>query len=103
MLRAADRELAKAIRVVAGLYGDGVLPRPAGTAAPWPDLLAIPRTPSPIERRLYEMYLVHRGRSFQGTFHSSPGHALWEGWAGLVRDREDIERMAAELRSRARP
>ena len=100
MLREADRELAAAIRVVAGLYADGSLPRPPGASSPWPDLLAIPRTPSPIERRLYEMYLVHRGHAFQGTFHSSPGHALWEGWAGLARDREDIERMAAELRGR---
>jgi hypothetical protein len=101
LLRAADREFAAAIRTVAALYADGVLPRPQGAPAPFPDLLSIRGKPAPIERRLYDMHLVHRMRTFQGAFHSSPEHSLWQGWAGLVRDREDIERMADELRRQA--
>jgi hypothetical protein len=98
MLRESDREFAAAIRVVAALYADGVLPRPSGSSQPFPDLLAIRGAPAPIERKLYDMYLEHRARAFQGTFHSNPETALWEGWSGLVRDREEIEAMAAELR-----
>jgi hypothetical protein len=102
MIRAADREFAAAIRVVAGLYADGLLPRPVGTNSSFPDLLAIRRAPAPVERRLYDMYLEHRMRAFQGAFHNSPGHSLRDGRAALVRDREAIEAMAAELR-RAQP
>lgn len=98
MIRAADREFAAAIRVVAGLYADGVLPRPAGSNSGFPDLLAIRGAPAPVERKLYDMYLEHRMRAFQGAFHNSPGHSLREGWSALVRDREAIEAMAAELR-----
>jgi hypothetical protein len=98
MLRESDREFAAAIRTVAALYADGVLPRPSGSSQPFPDLLAIRGAPAPIERKLYDMYLEHRARAFQGTFHSNPQTALWEGWSGLVRDREEIEAMAAELR-----
>ena len=47
------------------------------------------------------MYLEHRMRAFQGTFHDSPDYALWRGWSGLVRNREEIEAMAAELRRAA--
>jgi hypothetical protein len=68
---------------------------------PFPDLLGIRTAPRPIERKLYEMYLEHRMRAFQGTFHQSPDYALWRGWSGLVRNREEIEAMAAELRSGA--
>ena len=56
---------------------------------------------APIERKLYDMYLEHRMRAFQGTFHDSPDYALWRGWSGLVRNREEIEAMAAELRRAA--
>jgi hypothetical protein len=84
--------------VVAALYADGLLPRPPGSSQPFPDLLAIRGAPAPIERKLYDMYLEHRARAFQGTFHSNPQTALWEGWSELVRDREEIEAMAAELR-----
>jgi hypothetical protein len=101
MIRAADHEFAAAIRIVAGLYADGVLPGPAGATLPFPDLLEMRGAPTPIERQLYEMYLEHRMRAFQGTFHSNPGYALWYGWSALVRDREDIEALAAELRKSA--
>jgi hypothetical protein len=100
MIRESDRLLAEAIRIVAGLYADGVLASPPGATAPFPDLLSTREAPSPIERRLYEMYLQHRMRAVQGTFHQSPDHALWQGWSELVRDLDDIRAMAASLRRR---
>lgn len=102
MVRSTDREFASAIRVVAALYADGILPRPQGSSSGVPDLLAIRGAPSPIEERLYDMYLAHRMRAFQGVFHSSPEHALREGWSEVVRDRQAIEAMASELRQQAR-
>ena len=102
MVRATDGELAAAIRIVAGLYADGILSPPPRSTLPFPDLLGIRTAPRPIERKLYDMYLEHRMRAFQGAFHQSPDYALWRGWSGLVRDREEIEAMAAELRQAAK-
>jgi hypothetical protein len=100
MVRAADHEFAAAIRVVAALYADGLLPQASGSVPTFPDLLGSRGAPTPIERKLHEMHLEHRTSAFQGAFHSSPDYALWQGWSGLVRDREDIEAMADELRRR---
>jgi hypothetical protein len=101
MIRASDREFAAAIRIVESLYADGILQRPPGRTSDIPDLLTIRDAPSPIEQRLYDMYLVHRMHSFQGVFHASPQYALWDGWSGVVRDREAIEAMAVEMRRQA--
>ena len=102
MVRATDGELATAIRVVAGLYADGILSPPPGSVLPFPDLLGIRTAPRPIERKLHDMYLEYRMRAFQGAFHNSPDYSLWRGWSGLVRSREEIEAMAAELRRAAK-
>ena len=102
VLRATDGELATAIRVVAGLYTDGILSPPPGSVLPFPDLLGIRTAPRPIERKLHDMYLEYRMRAFQGAFHNSPDYSLWRGWSGLVRSREEIEAMAAELRRAAK-
>ena len=99
MIRQADRMLAKAIRIVAGLYKDGVLAKPEGYAYPYPDLLTFHDAPTTIEQRLFEMHLKHRMRAFQGTFHNNPDYALWYGWSELVRDVTEIETMAEELRA----
>jgi hypothetical protein len=102
MLRATDGELAAAIRIVAGLYADGILSPPPGSVLPFPDLLGIRTAPRPIERKLHDMYLEYRMRAFQGAFHNSPDYSLWRGWSGLVRSREEIEALAAELRRAAK-
>lgn len=100
MIRESDRMLAEGIRIVAGLYADGVLDRPQGASGPLPDLMSVRESPSPVERKLYDMYLDHRMRAVQGTFHQSPNHALWQGWSQLARDLEDIRSLAASLRRR---
>lgn len=99
MIRQADRMMAKAIRVVAALYNDGVLAKPEGYAYPYPDLLTFHDAPTEIEQRLFEMHLKHRMRAFQGAFHNNPDYALWYGWSELVRDVTAIETMAEELRA----
>ncbi len=99
MIREVDALLAKAIRIVAGLYADGILEKPEEYAYAFPDLLAFHDSPTPIENRLFLMHLKHRMRAFQGAFHNNPDYALWYGWNEMQLDLTEIESMAAELRS----
>jgi hypothetical protein len=98
LIRDADRLLARAVRTVAGLYSDGILAVPASYAHPFPDLLTFHDAPTPIEHRLFVMFLEHRMRTFQGAFHANPDYALWYGWSEMVRDLAEIEHEADELR-----
>jgi hydroxylamine dehydrogenase len=98
MIREADRLLAEAIRIVAGLYKDGILKKPPHYAYPFPDLLAFHDAPTPIEQKLFVMHLEHRMRTFQGTFHANPDYALWYGWSEMVRALTEIRTMAEEMR-----
>ncbi len=98
MIRDADHLLAQAIREIAALYKEGVLPKPESYAYPFPDLLTFHDAPTTIEQRLFEMHLKHRMRAFQGTFHGNPDYALWYGWSEMVRDLSEIKTMAKELR-----
>jgi hypothetical protein len=100
MIREADRLMADAIRTVAALYKDGVLPKPANYAAGFPDLLTFHDAPTPVEQRLFVMFLEHRMRAFQGTFHANPDYALWYGWSELRRDLAEIKHAAEELRAK---
>jgi hydroxylamine dehydrogenase len=76
MIKEADHVMAEAIRVVASLYNDGVLHKPESYEFAFPDLLAFHDAPTPIEQKLFVMFLEHRMRAFQGTFHASPDYAL---------------------------
>ncbi|MFB3127714.1 MAG: multiheme c-type cytochrome, partial [Candidatus Acidiferrales bacterium] len=77
MIQETDRLLAEAIRLVAGLYKDGVLEKPENYPYAFPDLLTFHDAPTSIEQRLFVMHLEHRMRAFQGTFHANPDYALW--------------------------
>jgi hydroxylamine dehydrogenase len=101
MVRETDRLMAAALREVAGLYRDGVMAKPAGYAAAFPDLLQFHESPTPIEQKLWTMFLEHRMRAFQGTFHASPDYALWYGWSEMVRDLTEIRAEAKDLREKA--
>jgi hypothetical protein len=102
MIKEADRLMADAIRTVAALYKDRVLAKPKGYAYAFPDLLTFHDAPTTIEQKLFVMFLEHRMRAFQGTFHASPDYALWYGWSEMRRDLAEIKTMAAELRRDAR-
>ena len=90
--------MAEAILVVASLYKDGILPKPENYAFSFPDLLTFHDAPTPIEQELFVMFLKHRMRTFQGTFHANPDYALWYGWSEMQRDLSEIKFMAEELR-----
>ncbi len=98
MIRAADSLMAEAIRIVAGLYKDGILPKPANYAYAFPDLLTFHDAPTEIEQELFVMYLEHRMRAFQGTFHANPDYAIWYGWSELKRSIGKISTLAEDMR-----
>ena len=100
MMKEADRLMAEAIRTVATLYKDGILPKPKSYAYPFPDLLTFHDAPTVIEQKLFVMFLEHRMRAFQGTFHANPDYALWYGWSEMQRDLTEIKTLAKELKRR---
>jgi hypothetical protein len=100
LIREADHLLAEAIRIVAGLYQDGILAKPAGYAHAFPDLLTFHDAPTRIEQVLFQMHLEHRMRTFQGAFHNNPDYSLWYGWSEMVRDLSEIKEMAEALRAK---
>jgi hypothetical protein len=98
VVREADKLMAKAIRVVSGLYRDGVLTKPEG----WkyaPDLLQFYEAKSAIEQDLYVMFLEHRMRAFQGAFHANPDYMHWYGWAAMKESLRKIKDEAGSLRA----
>lgn len=98
MIRNADHLMAEGIRSVAGLYKDGLLPKPANYPYAFPNLLTFHDAPTSIEQKLFVMFLEHRMRTFQGTFHASPDYALWYGWSEMQRDLTEIKELAAQMR-----
>ena len=74
------------------------LAQPKGYAAAFPDLLTFHDAPTPIEQRLFVMFLEHRMRAFQGAFHANPDYANWYGWSELQRDLVEIRAEAERLR-----
>lgn len=98
MVREADLLLAEAINIVADLYKDGIIKKPKNYAHPFPDLLTFHDAPTSIEQTLFIMFLEHRMRTFQGTFHANPDYALWYGWSAMQRDLTEIKEAAKELR-----
>ncbi|MDO9585798.1 MAG: multiheme c-type cytochrome [Syntrophales bacterium] len=102
MIKEADRLMAEAILTVAGLYKDGIIPKPKNYAYPFPDLLTFHDSPTVIEQKLFVMFLEHRMRAFQGTFHANPDYALWYGWSAMQRDLTEIKEKAAEMREKVK-
>ena len=98
MIKNADHLMAQAIRIVAGLYQDGILAKPSNYSYPFPNLLTFHDAPTVVEQKLFVMYLEHRMRTFQGTFHASPDYALWYGWSEMQRDLTEIKELAQQMR-----
>jgi hypothetical protein len=98
MIREADGIMAEAIRIIAGLYKDGIIRQPKSYAYKFPDLLTFHDAPTSIEQKLYLMFMEHRMRTFMGSFHANPDYALWYGWAQMRKGLTEIKEMAAELR-----
>jgi hypothetical protein len=98
MIRNADHLMAEAIHIVADLYKDGTLPKPKNYTYAFPNLLTFHDAPTVVEQKLFVMYLEHRMRTFQGTFHASPDYALWYGWSEMQRDLTEIKELAEQMR-----
>lgn len=98
MIKNADHLMAGAIRIVAGLYKDGVIAKPANYSSAFPDLLTFHDAPTVVEQKLFVMFLEHRMRTFQGTFHMNPDYALWYGWSEMQRDLTEIKELAEDMR-----
>jgi hypothetical protein len=98
MIKEIDHLMAEGIRIVADLYKDGILKKPESYAYSFPDLLTFHDAPTVIEQKLFVMFLEHRMRAFQGTFHANPDYALWYGWSEMRRDLAEIKERAEELR-----
>lgn len=105
MMKQADRLMAQAIHIVAALYADGVLQKPAEYEFAYPDFFYFMRTGgkslenlSNIDQVLFEMYMKHRMRTYQGCFHLNPDYAYWYGWAMMTKNLGEIQELAALLR-----
>ncbi|NMX23870.1 cytochrome C [Dissulfurirhabdus thermomarina] len=97
MVKEADKMLAEAIEIVAGLYKDGVIERREGAPA-YPDLLTFYDVNTKIEEVLYEMFMDHRMKAFQAGFHMNPDYATWYGFAKMKKDLVEIRELAAKMR-----
>jgi hypothetical protein len=98
MIKEADRLMAEAITIVANLYKDGIIPKPDSYAYAFPMLLTFHDAPTVIEQKLFVMFLEHRMRTFQGTFHANPDYALWYGWSEMQRSLGEIRELAEQMR-----
>jgi hydroxylamine dehydrogenase len=106
MMQKADRLMADAIETVAGLYRDGLIKKPEGYAFAYPDFLYFMRTGGPnmnnlsyIDQVLFQMYMKHRMRTYQGFFHANPDYAYWYGWAMMTKDFGEIKELAKTMRA----
>lgn len=99
MIKEADKLMAEAIVIVAGLYEKGIIKPEKGKAA-YPDLLTFYDARTPIEQTLYVMFLEHRMRAFQGAFHMNPDYVTWYGLAEMKKDlveiRDEADKMVKE-------
>ncbi len=106
IMQKADRLMAKAIETVAALYKDGIIKKPENYAFAYPDFLYFMRTgggnmdqASHIDQVLFQMYIKHRMRTYQGFFHANPDYAYWYGWAMMTKDLGEIKELDMILRA----
>lgn len=100
MIKNADHLMAEAIRTVDRLYADEIINKSDAYAYKYPDLLTFFDAPSAIEQKLFVMFLEHRMRTFQGTFHANPDYALWYGWSEMQQDLTEIKEISEQMRRR---
>jgi hypothetical protein len=96
MIKEADKLMAEAIEIVAGLYEKGII-QPDANKAAYPDLLTFYDAKTTIEQTLYVMFLEHRMRAFQGAFHMNPDYVTWYGLAELKKDLVEIKHEAERM------
>lgn len=100
MLKEADRLFSEAIELIASLRRDGLIKVGEGEGV-YPQLLSFYEVDTHIEQVLYEMFMDHRMKTFQGAFHNNPDYSTWYGYAKLKKDLAEIQEEAAQLRAAA--
>ncbi len=98
MVKEADKLFAEAIEIVAGLYQDGIIEKREDYPA-YPDLLTFYDVNTKIEEILYEMFMDHRMKTFQGAFHLNYDYSTWYGYAKLKKDVVEIRELAKHMRA----
>jgi hydroxylamine dehydrogenase len=98
IVKEADKLMAQAINIVAGLYRDNILKKPENYGQLFPDLLTFHDAPTAIEQKLFLMFSEYRMRAFQGAFHANPDYAFWYGWSALKQALVEIKEMDTQLR-----
>lgn len=110
IMQKVDRIMADAIEVVAGLYKDGLIEKPADYPYNYPFLLTFMETGgeagvkdasklSYIDQVLLQMYMKHRMRAYQAFFHVNPDYAYWYGWNEMRKDMGEIQELAKTMRA----
>lgn len=106
IMKKADRLLAEAIQIVAGLYKDGIIKKPENYPFAYPDFLYFMHTGggdtkslSYIDQVLLQMYMKHRMRTYQAFFHVNPDYAYWYGWEMMIKDLGEIKELAQTMRA----
>jgi hydroxylamine dehydrogenase len=99
MIRQADRLMAQAIDIVAGLYNDKIIPQPKNYPYAYPNVLTFHDAPTGVEQKLFKMFLEYRMRTFQGAFHMNPDYAFWYGWSSMQMELTEIKEKAEEMRT----
>ena len=51
-----------------------------------------------MEQVLYEMFMDHRMKAFQATYHMNPDYATWYGYAKMKKDLVEIKELAQQMR-----
>jgi hydroxylamine dehydrogenase len=105
MMKKADHLMAQAIHIVAALYEEGIIEKPVEYEYAYPDFWYFMRTNgtsmdhlSHIDQVLFEMYMKHRMRTYQGCYHVNPDYAYWYGWAMMTKDLGEIQELDHLLR-----
>ena len=97
MLKEADKLFAEAINIVAGLRRDGIIKVKEGEGV-YPQLLAFYEVDTHVEQVLYEMFMDHRMKTFQGAFHINPDYTTWYGYAKMKKDLVEIKELDHQMR-----
>ena len=97
MIKESDKIFAEAIDIIAGLYKDGIIEKQKDNSI-YPDLLTFYDVNTKIEQILYEMFMDHRMKTFQGAFHLNSDYSTWYGYAKMKKDLTEIKELAEEMR-----
>ena len=97
-LKEVNKVFADAIEIVAGLRRDGYIKVKEGEGV-YPQLLQFYEVDTEIEQILYEMFMDHRMKAFQATYHINPDYATWYGYAKMKKDLVEIRELDHAMRA----